>query len=122
MRNVPLPLCTEEKRTNHMQHFVHRVQYSGYINQERIEVYKCTRKKYQSILKNNIVGIIPLYRGKFWKIEERARERREKADSWYKNGGYDTVMFVDATPNEILADKCRKIMKNEPETVGKAAL
>ena len=86
--------------------------YSGYSVQERIGVYKCAKRKYQAILKNDRDGVIPLYRGKFWHMEERTREKREKADNWYKNGGYDTVMFVDATPNEKLADNCKKIMKN----------
>ena len=38
---------------------------SGYSVQERIEVYKCARRKYQTIIKNNRDGVIPLYRGKF---------------------------------------------------------
>ena len=53
-----------------------------------------------------------MYRGKFWQLEERAKKKREKADNWYKNGGYDTVMFVDATPNEKLANECRKIVRD----------
>ena len=112
MRNVS-PLCTEDERTNHVQHFVHRMQYSGYSVQERIEVYRCARRKYQSILKNDRDEVIPLYRGEFWHMEERTQEKREKADNWYKNGGYDTVMFVDATHNENLADE---IMKNVVES------
>ena len=35
----------------------------------------------------------------------------EKRRSWYKKGGYDTVFFVDATPDQELANKCREIFK-----------
>ena len=111
MRNVS-PLCTEEERTNHVQHFIHRMQYSGYSVQDRVDVYRNARRRYESILKNDRDGIVPLYRGKFWELEERTRKKREKADNWYKSGGYETVMFVDATPNEKLANECRKIVRN----------
>ena len=58
MRNVS-PLCTEEERTNHVQHFVQRMQYSVYSVQERIEVHTCARQKYQTIVKNDKDGVIP---------------------------------------------------------------
>ena len=51
---------------------------SGYSVQERIEVYKCARRKYQTILKNDKDGVIPLYREKFLHTEERTRENARK--------------------------------------------
>ena len=114
MRNVS-PLCPEEERTGHVQEFIHRMQYSGYSVQERIDVYRNARRRYETILENDKNGIIPMYRGKFWHLQERTKEKREKADNWYRKGGFDTVMFVDATPGEKLANECRTI-------IGKAGL
>ena len=97
MRNVS-PLYPEEERTGHVQEFIHRMQYSGYSVLERIDVYRNARRRYETILENDKNGIIPMYRGKFWHLQERTKEKREKADNWYRKGRFDTVMFADATP------------------------
>ena len=36
----------------------------------------------------------------------------EKRNKWYERGGYETVMFVDATPNGELAAECKKALKD----------
>ena len=46
--------------------------------------------------KNNIT---PLYRSKLWQKESRCKEKQRKKRDWYKQGGYESVMFVDATPD-----------------------
>ena len=38
--------------------------------------------------------------------------KAEKKNRWYEKGGYETVMFVDATPNGELAAECKKALKS----------
>ena len=52
-----------------------------------------------------------MYRGKFWQRRERDRGKLEKKNSWYEKGGCETVMFVEATPNEELAKACKIALK-----------
>ena len=52
-----------------------------------------------------------MYRSKFWNREEREKVKKDKRENWYKKGDCETILFVDATPNGILADSCRKVLK-----------
>ena len=58
--------------------------------------------------KNNIT---PLYRSKLWQKERRCKEKQRKKRDWYKQGGYESVMFVDATPNGDLMKTFEKIVR-----------
>ena len=102
MRNVSFQ-CPDDERKQHVQHFVQRMQYSGYDQQQRVQVYKKAKRRFENIIEKDKKGECPMYRSKCW---ERVRRDREKADmkkTWYKKGGYETVLFVDATPNNELA-------------------
>ena len=50
-------------------------------------------------------GEQPLYRPRKWKRLERAQERRGKRESWYRKGGFDTLIFVPATPGSQLKNR-----------------
>ena len=54
------------------------------------------------MLKCDADGSRPLYRPKGWNREERVKEMRSKKDDWYKRGGYESVVFVPATPKSAL--------------------
>ena len=110
MRNVS-PLCDDTERKDHVQHFMHRMQYSGYSQSERTTVYLKARARFEKIVENDRTGVVPMYRSKFWNQEERARAKKEKRGSWYKRGDCESVMFVDATPNGALSDSFRKVLK-----------
>ena len=44
----------------------------------------------------------PLCRPREWRALERGRERRKRRDNWLRKGGFDTVIFVPATPGTQL--------------------
>ena len=111
MRNVSQH-CEMNERTQHVQHFLHRMQFSGYPQEDRIKVYKKAKGKFEKIVERDRTGKCPMYRGKFWQRERREKEKAEKKNRWYEKGGYETVMFVDATPNGELAAECKKALKS----------
>ena len=47
-------------------------------------------------------GIRPIHRPKDWKRDERIEEKERKKRDWYKQGGFDSVLFVPSTPNAKL--------------------
>ena len=53
----------------------------------------------------------PLYRSKHWKKDERYDEKLRKKRDWYKQGGFDSVMFVDATPGGELMKTFETIIR-----------
>jgi hypothetical protein len=58
----------------------------------------------------NDQGIQPLYRDRNWNREERRRNKTEKRNNWFKKrSDSEAVMFVDSTPNEELAKRCRDV-------------
>ena len=109
MRNIS-PDCQKSERTKHIQLFLNRMQFSGYNMQERVKVYQRACSKYNKILENAKIGTCPLYRSKFWNKEQRDLNKKIKKTSSFKAGKYESVMFVDATPNSTLAKCCQTIL------------
>ena len=66
----------------------------------RTEVVLSVLKAYNRLI--DASGEQPLYRPREWKRLERAQERQGKRESWYRKGGFDTVIFVPATPGSQL--------------------
>ena len=110
MRNVS-PLCSNTERTEHVQHFINRLQFSGYPQKDRITIFQKANQKYNKIVDNDISGKCPMYRGKFWNRQVRDEEKSKKRNTWFAKGGFETVLFVDATPRSELAKECRGILK-----------
>jgi hypothetical protein len=106
MRNVS-EHCDAEEREKHVQHYVHRMQYSGYNQTDRVAVYKKAKRCFDSIVQDAANGTKPLYRPKTYQRETREKEKKNKQRNWYGKGGDETVMFVDATPGSVLAKKFR---------------
>ena len=52
-----------------------------------------------------------MYGGNFGSMKGGKR-RRQKKNRWYEKGGYETVMFVDATPSGELAAECKKALES----------
>ena len=53
-----------------------------------------------------------MYCGKFWNRQIRDEEKSKKRSTWFTKGGFETVLFVDATPRSELAKECRGISKD----------
>ena len=109
-RNVSLQ-CPESERQKHIQHFIKRMQFSGYHQRERVKVYNKAKRRFEKIIEKDQKGECPMYRGKFWERRRREQEKINKKRTWYTKGGYETVLFVDATPNGELAKECQNIFK-----------
>ena len=107
MRNV-YRMCSDEKRRKHVQHFIHRLQFSGYSQAERVTVYQKEKRRYESILQSKT----PMYRSKFWNRSKRMQEKKEKRKNWFRAGDCETVMIVECTPGAYLAKQYEKILKD----------
>ena len=99
-RLLPLQHITE-----HLSQFSLRMQYSGYSHKFRSEVIDSAYKAYENIKQLADDGTRPFYRPREWQREERSKAKRQKQLNWYKKGGYDSVIFVPATPNSELQKK-----------------
>ena len=60
MRSVS-PLCDPSERIIHVQDFIHRMQLSGYNQEQRVSVYKAAKTKYDKQLKDHEEGVSELY-------------------------------------------------------------
>ena len=55
------------------------------------------------------MGIRPIHRPRNWRREERRKEKEQKRKDWYRNGGFDTVLFTTMTPD----GKLKRMYENE---------
>ena len=76
-----------------------KLQYSGYKQPFRYSVMCAARKAFQTIEKKQVLGIRPINRPKQWKRDERENLKEQKKRNWYKEGGFDSVLFVPSTPD-----------------------
>ena len=81
------------------------------ISNKRVQVYKKAKRKFDNIIEKDRKGECPMYRSKSWERGRRDREKAEKKKTWYAKGGYETVLFVDSTPNSELAKQCHKALR-----------
>ena len=84
------------------------VQASGYNERFRYEVLKSAIHAHDKIRDDDRNGIKPMYIHKVWKQAERRQENKRKRKGWYTKGGYETMMFVHATPNFNLRNKLQE--------------
>ena len=110
MRNVSVH-CDNEERRKHVQEYVHRMQYSGYDQSDRVAVYKKAKRCFDNIVQESENGGKPVYRSKTYQRAMREKERNNKRRNWYGKGGDETVMFVDATPGSALAKKFTGVLR-----------
>ena len=69
MRNLSVQ-CNGEERSMHVQHFIHRMQFLGYSQEEKVLVYKTAKRVLDNIIGHDRVGQSPMYRSKFWQRRE----------------------------------------------------
>ena len=94
--------CPCEERGKHDQYYIWRMQYSEHMNDERLQVYKRAKGRYLKMLQDHRDSKNPLYRSNYWKKDERYNEKLRKNRDWCKQGGFASVIFVDATRGEEL--------------------
>lgn len=96
----------------HLTNFMLRMQISGYDAGFRYEILMSAMKAYEIIKFEDQQGIKPMYRSKNWNKIERREEKEKKRKTWYTKGGYETVLFVPATPNSQLKNNMQKYINN----------
>ena len=97
-----------ETKAQHLEELSLRMQFSGFDKKMRKEVIKSGIKAYRSLEANDKDGTIPLHRPREWQRKEREKKKRLKKETWYKKGGYDTPIFITATPNRELKKRMQK--------------
>jgi hypothetical protein len=95
----------------HLNNFMRKMQYSGYDQAFRYTVTQSAINAYQTIRDKEEKGLRPMHRPKTWKRAERIREKEEKKKSWYKRGGFDSVLFVPTTPDGELKRRYEEIIR-----------
>ena len=87
------------------------MQYSGYKQPMRYDVAKSAMNAYQTMMNNEANSIRPINRPKTWNKEERNRQKVRKRKEWYKQGGFDSVLFIPSTPKSKLKHMCEDAIK-----------
>ena len=82
---------------------------SGYTMKERELIIREGTARYRNVVKSVSRGERPLYRSASWRKEERALGNLVKARSWYSP--HDTVLFVQATPGEVLRRRIEDVVR-----------
>ena len=82
----------------HINAFMKKMQFSGYTQSFRYNVVNSALNAMKLIKEKEALGIRPINRPKEWRRQEREQEKQEKKRSWYKSGGFDSVLFVPSTP------------------------
>ena len=95
--------CSEnlpwEVACTHINRYMMKMQYSGYNQIFRYHVVNGAMKAYEKIKEKEALGIRPMHRPKDWERQSRRNLKEQKKRSWYKEGGFNSVIFVTMTPN-----------------------
>ena len=86
MRNVSNQ-CQEGEHDNHIQQFIHRMQYSCYSHADRIAVYKKAWLRFKKMVQESENGGTPLYRGKKYPRKSGNKEKDNKQRKPLREGG-----------------------------------
>ena len=60
------------------------------------------------MIENDKQNVIPLYRTREWKRNQREKMKRTKKEEWFKKGDYESVIFIPATPRAKLKKKMQE--------------
>ena len=95
---------------SHLQHFVHRTQFSGYDHAKRARVITKVLKHYdKKVLKFNETG--RMYRSRREQYDERRKTKDEKKATWCYGEKFEGVMFVDVTESLVMLKEMKKACK-----------
>ena len=94
------------------QCFMLRMQFSVYSSSFRYQVLNSTLAAYNRVLSRDVDGNRPMYRPKEWNREERLKLKKGKKVNWYKQGGFESVIFVPATPRSALQKSYQEVVRD----------
>ena len=97
----------------HLTFFMARMQASGYDHEFRLEILKSAKSAYEKIKQQRQNEGRGIYRERTWNRNQRRKQREEKRKTWFATGNYESVLFIQATPNSELRDKIQEeVRKN----------
>ena len=101
LRNCSPYTLWKEEAARHLSYFMRRMQYSGFSEETRFTVLSSALTKYdEKITSGNILNHRHIGKSQTEKLE------------WYRKGGkYDSVMFVEATPQSQLKKEVEKVLR-----------
>ena len=108
LRNTKLEVPWSKKAAM-LTEFSARLRDSGYSERFRQEIIKSILRGWDKMVEEHSAGRRPINRSKSWQEDRRRREKIRKKSTWYKSGGYSTVMFCPWTPGSELAKRWREI-------------
>ena len=101
-----------------LSEFSERLRDSGYSERFRVEVMKSILEGWRKMVEEQRKGGRPINRPRIWNQEEREDCKLKKKTSWYRAGGYSTVIFCTYTPNSVLAKRWREVEERGAATRG----
>ena len=108
--NCSPEILDDEYEDEVLDRFRWKMMISGYSENEREIIIREGRSRYSNIIKLVDQGKRPLYRSSTWNKESRAIEKKVKMKGWY--GSKDSVIFVPATPGELLRKRIEKVVSD----------
>ena len=101
-----------------LSEFAERLRDSGYGERFRVEVIRSILEGWRKMVEEQEKGGRPINRPRKWNQGEREESKWRKKTSWYRAGGYTTVIFCTYTPNSVLAKKWREVEARGAATRG----
>ena len=105
MRNCSVYLEWENEAAPHLTYFMRRMQWCGYTFRQRYDVLRRALVRYDERMR------VYMEKGTMF-VEPSGRKRGKKSMDWYKcNGKYESVVFVEATPDSELKSKVERLVR-----------
>ena len=117
LRNSKLELEWETK-AKMLSTFSERMRDSGYGEKFRLEIISSILVGWKKMVTAQEEGLRPINRSRSWNQGEREEKKWRKQATWYKQGGYTTVIFCPYTPNSTLANRWREAEARGADTRG----
>ena len=95
--------------------YMSRMMTDGYDEMFRKRILERALGIYDKMRRDDLAGVRPLHRPRWWEAEMRMKEKKKKKHSWSTKGGFVAPIFVPSTPNGELARLLKDIADKEAE-------
>ena len=109
LRNCSPELPWEQK-SEFLSEYMGRLKQAGYNENFRIGILRQALARFNGMFKADQEGDQPLYRDRNWYTDPENLRKQKKKKDWAK--GCDGIIFVQSTPNGVLANKFRKTIED----------